>query len=84
MLTDTAGAPFERFDCDDGGTPIFLDASGTPTSASSATGPLRWLVPGAMWEPSIRSFVSPGRVYSPDLGMTLSGPRYRGHVTILK
>jgi YD repeat-containing protein len=84
MLTDTAGAPFERFDCDDGGTPIFLDASGTPTSASSATGPLRWLVPGAMWEPSIRSFVSPGRVYSPDLGMTLSGPRYRGHVTVLK
>jgi len=84
LLTTSTGAPFERFDCDDGGTPIFLDANGTPTSASSAAGPLRWLVPGAMWEPSVRSFVSPGRVYSPDLGMTLSGPRYRGHVTVLK
>jgi YD repeat-containing protein len=84
MLADDTGTPLERFDCDDAGTPIFLAADGTPTSASSATGPIRWMSPEALWEPSIRCFVSPGGVYNPDLGMTTSAPLWRGHVTVLK
>lgn len=84
MLTNSTGEPLERFDCDDGGAPVFLAADGTPTSASSATGPIRWMAPEAMWEPSIRCFVSPGGVYNPDLGMSTSGLLWRGHVTVLK
>ncbi len=84
MLADGSGIPLERFDCDDAGTPLFLAADGTPTSASSATGPLRWMAPETLWEPSIRRFVSPAGVYSPDLGMTTSAPLWRGHVTVLK
>lgn len=84
MLADDAGTPLERFDCDDAGAPLFLAADGTPTSAASATGPIRWMAPEALWEPSIRCFIGPGGVYNPDLGMTTSAPFWRGHVTVLK
>ena len=81
-LTDAAGAVTERFDCDDAGKPVFLDAVGTPTLSSSAIGPVRWMAPEAMWEPSIGMLLGPGAVYCPDLGMTVG--RANGHVTVLK
>ncbi|MEK7951887.1 hypothetical protein [Luteolibacter soli] len=72
MVTDSAAAVTDRFDCDDAGTPVFLNAAGLPTGASSATVPIRWCAPECMWEPSIRMIVCPAGLYSPDLGMTVS------------
>jgi YD repeat-containing protein len=82
MNTNSAGAVTERFDSDDAGKPVFLDAVGTPTGSSSSIGPVRWMAPESMWEPSIGMLLGPGAVYCPDLGMTVATGY--GHVTVLK
>ena len=72
LMTNATGAVTERFDCDDAGKPVFLAADGLPTGSSSAIGPIRWMAPEAMWEPSIGMLLGPGTVYCPDLGMTVA------------
>jgi hypothetical protein len=53
-----------------------------PTASSSAVGPIRWMAPESMWEPSVGLFLDGGGVYCPELGMTVC--RGNGHVTVLK
>lgn len=82
LMTTATGGVSERFDCDDAGKPVFLAADGVPTAAKSAVGPLRWMAPEAMWEPSVGLFLGGDSVYCPELGMTVC--RGNGHVTVLK
>ncbi|MCW1923067.1 hypothetical protein OKA05_10925 [Luteolibacter arcticus] len=82
LMTNSAGVVTERFDCDDAGKPVFLTAAGVPTGSSSAIGPVRWMAPECLWEPSIGMLLGGNTVYSPDLGITVS--RGNGHVTVLK
>jgi YD repeat-containing protein len=72
LVTSATGAVTERFDCDDAGKPVFLAADGLPTGSSSAIGPIRWMAPEAMWEPSIGMLLGADAVYCPDLGMTVA------------
>jgi YD repeat-containing protein len=80
LVTGAGGGVTERMDCDDAGMPVFLNAGGIPTGAAAATGPIRWMAPEAMWEPSIRMHLLGTLVFSPELGITVA----RGHVTVLK
>jgi len=87
LMTSSTGEVLERFDCDDAGKPLFLNADGTRSAASSATTPIRWMAPEAIWESEAGVFVGTASVYSPDLGRSVAGPgrpRHGGHVTILK
>ena len=72
LITSDAGAPIERFDCDDACKPIFLDANGTPTSDTSSSIGLRWLAPDCAWETAIGMYACSGGIYSPDLGSGVS------------
>ena len=82
LVTDAEGAPTERFDFDDAGGPIFLEADGSPSLRTSAIGPIRWMAPEAMWESGPGLFLGGDGIYSPPLGMSVS--RHHGHVTVLK
>ena len=73
LVTTGNGSPVERFDCDDAGLPIFLDAAGSVRpGATAAIGPVKWLAPESLWEPAIGMFLCPGSIYSPTLGETVS------------
>ena len=82
LVTDAAGAATERFAFDDAGAPIFLEADGSPGARNSAIGPIRWMAPQSIWEPSYDLFLGGDTIESPSLGMTVS--RHNGHVTVLK
>ncbi len=75
LAADSSGHTVERFACDEAGKPLFLTADGLPTSAKSATGPIRWMAPEAMWEPALEMFLSGDGVYCPDLGMTVAASK---------
>jgi hypothetical protein len=76
LAADATGHPLERFDCDEAGKPLFLTPEGLPTSAKSATGPIRWMAPEALWEPELEMFLEPDAVYSPHLGMTVAAAKF--------
>ena len=92
---DASGA-YQRFAFDDAGKPIFLDADGTPSTRTSAIGPIRWMAPESLWEPSTSLFHGSGCVYSPPLGAVVSKVKHlsdkefrdkhkkTGHVTLMK
>lgn len=65
LLTNSSGAVSHRFDFDDAGKPVFLDAAGLP---SSDAGPIKWMAPECLWVPETGMFHGAGGVYSPDLG----------------
>ena len=76
LMTSASGTVVERFDCDDAGLPIFLDAAGSVRpGATAAIGPVKWLAPESLWEPAIGMFLCPGSIYSPTLGVTVSMAR---------
>lgn len=93
LLTDSSGAVVRRYDCDDAGKPVFLDAAGLP---SSDVGPIKWMAPECLWVAETGMFHGAGGVYSPDLGSLVSKPKkkageivirprpFKGHVSILK
>jgi len=75
MITDATGAVVEQFDCDDAYKPVFLDATGIPSTASSSATGLRWMAPECLWVSEISMFACPGGVYSPDLGRPVSSQK---------
>lgn len=75
MITDATGAVVEQFDCDDACKPVFLDATGIPSTASSSATGLRWMAPECLWVSEISMFACPGGVYSPDLGRPVSSQK---------
>ena len=93
LITTGPGAVLERFDCDDGGQPIFLTSEGIvrPAASSSLSG-YRWMAPECIWSPESGLFNCPGGTYSPALGQTVSEKtkpkerkkEYVGHVTLMK
>lgn len=72
-LTTGTGAVLARFDCDDGGLPIFLTSDGIvgPGASSSLTG-FDWMTPGCLWSPECKLFHCPDGTYSPELGQSVS------------
>lgn len=72
MLTDGSGTPSHRYDCDDAGKPVFLDAAGLP---STDVGPVKWMAPECLWVSQTGMFHGAGGVYSPDLGVSASKPK---------
>lgn len=87
LLTNSSGAVSHRYDFDDAGKPVFLDAAGLP---SSDAGPFRWMAPECLWVPETGMFHGAGGVYSPDLGMQVTKDKtghkkeLKGHVIIMK
>ncbi len=72
FVTNASGAVLHRYDSDDAGKPIFLDAAGLP---SSDVGPVKWMAPEALWVPETGMFHGAGGVYSPDLGTWVTKPK---------
>jgi YD repeat-containing protein len=87
ILTNSSGAVVRRYDSDDAGKPVFLDAAGLP---SSDAGPLRWMATECLWVEETGMFHCAGGVYSPDLGMQVTKDKtghkkeLKGHVIIMK
>lgn len=69
LLTDGSGSPSHRYDCDDAGKPVFLDAAGLP---ATDVGPIKWMAPESLWVSQTGMFHGAGGVYSPDLGVSAS------------
>ena len=97
LITNSAGAVVERFDCDDAGFPIFLNETGSVRSgASTSLIGYRWFNGNGAWCPESSLFACPDSVYCPDLGQTISEQKnkpvestkpkheYVGHVTLIK
>lgn len=72
LLTDGSGSPSHRYDCDDAGKPVFLDAAGLP---ATDVGPVKWMAPESLWVSQTGMLHGAGGVYSPDLGVSVSKPK---------
>ena len=96
LITNSAGAVVERFDCDDAGFPIFLNETGLVRSgATTSLIGYRWFNGNGAWCPESSLFACPDSVYCPDLGQTISEQKiklvaspkpkqYVGHITLIK
>ncbi len=98
LISNSAGAVVERFDCDDAGFPIFLNETGLVRSgATTSLIGYRWFNGDGAWCPESSLFAGTNNVYCPDLKQTISGrgmmlpigatnpkKEYVGHVTLIK
>ena len=73
LITNSAGAVVERFDCDDAGFPIFLNETGLVRSgATTSLIGYRWFNGDGSWCPESSLFAGTNNVYCPDLKQTIS------------
>jgi YD repeat-containing protein len=83
-ITDSSGTIIERISYDDACKPAFLTASGQPSQSGASGVPIRWIVPGSIWEPTCALHLCPDGTFSPDFGSAASAIMGGGHVTVLK
>jgi YD repeat-containing protein len=81
-ISDSSGSVVERVSYDDACKPSFLTASGQPSAAS--IGPIRWMAPETIWEPSSALYICPDGTFAPEFGAAASSLMGGGHVTVLK
>lgn len=83
-ITDVAGVVVERIAYDDACKPAILDGSGQPSPSGTSVGPIRWMAPEALWEPSCALYLCPDGTFAPDFAAVASSIMGGGHVTVLK
>lgn len=89
-LTGSSGEVVERYDFDEAGALLLLDETGAPKT--TAIGPVRWMAPESLREPSTGFLHGHGEVYSPQLGVVVDKDKnkrrekkyFTGHVTLMK